>query len=151
MVTDFNMLESISLELILVPHICTSFDWSRATLKFIQLITIKVDSLFYLKHFNMYFFHIAQIPEIWYPSETADSFSAHQPGHRTGAAWVVGCYSWMWTRSTAAVCGTRLSLCTVRVAGMRCVDLVAFKMSSKIIHYNQAVKQKLLGIQKVIE
>lgn len=34
MVTNFNMLESISSELILVPHI-TSFDWSRATLTFI--------------------------------------------------------------------------------------------------------------------
>lgn len=46
MVTNFNMLESISSELILVPHICTSFDWSRATLTFIKPITIKTESMF---------------------------------------------------------------------------------------------------------
>jgi len=45
MVTNFNMLESISSELILVPRICTSFDWSRATLTFIKSITIKTESM----------------------------------------------------------------------------------------------------------
>lgn len=45
MVTNFNMLESISSELILVPCICTSFDWSRATLTFIKSITIKTESM----------------------------------------------------------------------------------------------------------
>ena len=46
MVTNVNMLESISSELIPVPHICTSFDWSRATLTFIKFITIKTESMF---------------------------------------------------------------------------------------------------------
>lgn len=53
MVTNFNMLESISSELLLVPHMGTLFDWSTATLKFITFITIRAESLFYFKNSNM--------------------------------------------------------------------------------------------------
>ena len=97
MVTNFNMLESISSELILVPHICTSFDWSRATLTFIKPITIKTESMFsfiyaiskiirFMLFFTYYKFLNSEIPQ------NRQSVSSS----RSVANCVVDCYCLKW-------------------------------------------------------
>lgn len=127
MVTNFDMFESISSELILVPHICTSFDWSTATLKFIKFITIKAERLFYfifaiskVLRF-MFFFHIVQIPEVWYPFKSMDSFNMHHPGSRPGATWEVGCYC-LKCAGLAIAIHCIMALCIIYIANTRCVE-----------------------------
>lgn len=94
MVTNFKTLESISSELILVPHICTLFDWSRATLKFIKFIAIKVENLFYfvyailkIPRFMVYFSHSANS---WNLISLRLSGEFHAPSRQQARSYLCG-------------------------------------------------------------
>ena len=136
MVTNFNMLESISSELILVPRICTSFDWSRATLTFIKSITIKTESMLsfiyaiskiirFMLFFTYYKFLNSDIPQ----NQQSASICTIQAAGQCQLCGRLYCLKWA---GLAITIHRTTALCVIYIASMRCIEFSClFKCSQK--------------------